>query len=213
MDVTPPALGNHWATLDQASILTGPHTRSNTIVTILFETHATTVDNEANLAAGWYDIELSRLGEAQAEQLGVRRSQEHFDVIFCSDLQRSYNTARIAFGDKFPIIQDERLRECDYGTLNHAPKNTVEALREQALTTPYPGGESYNDTAHRMRMFLQDILERHDGETIMIIGHRATQYGLDRWIKDMSLREAVLAPWHWQPGWKYELARDQLENV
>jgi alpha-ribazole phosphatase/probable phosphoglycerate mutase len=175
------------------------------MVTIIFETHATTVDNEAKLAAGWYDVALSEFGEAQAKQLGERRGGEHFDAIFCSDLQRSYNTAKIAFGDAFPIIQDERLRECNYGTLNRAPKADVEALREQALTTPFPEGESYKDTSRRMWTFLQDILREYDGKTIMIVGHRATQYGLDQWVEGMSLRKAVLVPWQWQPGWKYEL--------
>jgi broad specificity phosphatase PhoE len=175
------------------------------MITIIFESHSTTVDNEAQLAAGWYDVALSELGETQARQLGERRAGEHFDAIFCSDLQRSYKTAQFAFGDKFPIMQDERLRECNYGTLNRAPKADVEAMREQALTVPYPEGESYQDTSRRMKAFLQNLLKDHDGQTIMIIGHRATQYGLDQWIKGMSLHDAVLAPWQWQPGWTYIL--------
>jgi broad specificity phosphatase PhoE len=176
------------------------------MVTILFETHSTTVDNEAKLAAGWYDVALSDLGEQQAKQLGERRAGEHFDAIFCSDLQRSYNTATLAFGDKFPIVQDERLRECNYGSLNRTAKADVEAMREQALTVPFPEGESYEDTSRRMQSFLQDLLKDHDGKTVMIIGHRATQYGLDQWIKGMSLQSAVLAPWAWQAGWNYELS-------
>lgn len=175
------------------------------MVTIIFETRSTTVDNEAQLAAGWYDVALSSLGEAQAKQLGERRAGEHFNAIFCSDLQRSYDTAKLAFGDKFPIIQDERLRECNYGSLNRMPKADVEAMRERALTVPFPGGESYEDTSCRMKSFLQDLLTDYDGKTVMIVGHRATHYGLDEWIKGMSLHDAVLAPWQWQAGWEYEL--------
>jgi broad specificity phosphatase PhoE len=175
------------------------------MITIIFEAHSTTIDNEAKLAAGWYDVALSDLGEQQAKQLGERRAGEHFDVIFCSDLQRSYNTAKLAFGDTFPIIQDARLRECNYGSLNRTSKADVEAMREQALTVPFPEGESYEDTSRRMKSFLQDLLKDYDGKTVMIIGHRATQYGLDQWIKGMSLHDAVLAPWAWQAGWKYEL--------
>lgn len=177
------------------------------MVTIIFETHSTTVDNEAKLAAGWYDIALSELGQEQAKQLGERRAGEHFDAIFCSDLQRSYNTARLAFGDRFPIIQDKRLRECNYGALNRTPKTGIEAMREQALSVPFPSGESYQDTSNRMKAFLLDLLRDHSGKTVMIVGHRATQYGLDQWIKGMSLHDAVLGPWHWQPGWRYELTR------
>ena len=175
------------------------------MITIIFEAHATTEDNEAKLAAGWYDVALSKLGEQQARELGERYRGQSFDAIFCSDLQRSYKTAQLAFGNKYPIIQDKRLRECNYGDMSRAPKDTVDAYKSQALTTPYPNGESYQDTSSRMKSFLEDLLKDYDGKTILIIGHRATQYGLDQWIKGMELKEAVLAPWKWQPGWEYTL--------
>lgn len=92
------------------------------MITIVFESHSTTKDNEAQLVAGWFDVALSKLGEERARQLGERYADQKFDAIFCSDLQRSYKTAQLAFGDKYPIIQDERLRECNYGDLNRAPK-------------------------------------------------------------------------------------------
>jgi broad specificity phosphatase PhoE len=176
------------------------------MITIIFETHSTTVDNEANLAAGWYDVELSDLGEQQAQDLGKRRAAEHFDAIFCSDLQRSYRTAELAFGDRFPIVQDERLRECNYGSLNRMSKIDVEAMRAERLSVPFPDGESYEQTSQRMKDFLRDLLKEYDGKKVLIVGHRATQYGLDRWVKGMSLHDAVLAPWQWQPGWTYQLS-------
>lgn len=87
------------------------------MVNIVFESHGTTTDNEAHLSSGHKDVKLSTLGEKQAKELGERYIHQGFDAIFCSDLQRSYKTAELAFGDKFPIIKDPRLRECDYG--NH----------------------------------------------------------------------------------------------
>jgi broad specificity phosphatase PhoE len=56
-----------------------------------------------------------------------------------------------------------------------------------------------------MKEFLQDLLNNYDGKTVLVVGHRATQYGLDQWAKGMRLKDAVLAPWQWQPGWEYEL--------
>lgn len=76
------------------------------MVTIIFESHSTSLDNENYLASGWNDVKLSPLGIKQAEALGRRRKNEQFEAIFCSDLQRSYKTAEIAFGKKFPIIKD-----------------------------------------------------------------------------------------------------------
>lgn len=182
------------------------------MITIFFESHATTEDNEAKLAAGWYDVALSPLGELQARQLGERYNDQSFDAIFCSDLQRSYETAQLAFGNTYPIVQDKRLRECNYGDMNRMPKAEVEAHREKALTTPFPNGESYTDTMARMRSFLQDLAADYDNKTVMIIGHRATQYGLEHWINGLSVKDAIFAPWQWQPGWKYELTPKMLQK-
>jgi broad specificity phosphatase PhoE len=175
------------------------------VVNIVFESHATTYDNEAHKASGWNDIDLSPLGEEQAKELGMRRKSEHFDAIFCSDLQRSYKTAQIAFGDKFPIIQDARLRECNYGDLTQHPSDAVDAEKPKRIDTPFPNGESYQQTSARMKDFLQDLLQNYQGKRIMIIGHRATQYGLERLINKRPLEDVIPSFWQWQPGWEYSL--------
>lgn len=175
------------------------------MVTVIFESHSTTTDNEAGTAAGWYDVALSERGMEQAKQMGERYQGQHFDAIFCSDLQRSYKTAQLAFGADAPITTDARLRECNYGDSNRAPKEHIESMKAQAVETPFPNGESYRDTSARMKEFLQDLLQKYDGKTVLIIGHRATQYGLEEHIKGLRLSDIVVAPWQWQPGWKYEL--------
>ena len=120
------------------------------MVSIIFETHSTTLDNEAHLSSGHNDVGLSLLGEKQAREMGERYKDEHFDVIFCSDLQRSYKTAEIALGDKFPIIKDKRLRECDYGDLTSHPSDEVEPLKLKHISLPFPNGESYEDCLKRI---------------------------------------------------------------
>lgn len=177
------------------------------MVTIIFEAHSTTFDNEAHVSSGHHDVDLSELGIKQSHELGERYKNKHFDVIFCSDLLRSYKTAELAFGDKFPIIKDARLRECDYGDLSCQPSSEVDREKPKRISEPFPNGESYEDTAKRMKSFLQDLLKNYGGKKVMIIGHRATQYGLEHWIKGVSLLEAVTAPWKWQPGWTYKLEK------
>jgi broad specificity phosphatase PhoE len=137
--------------------------------------------------------------------MGKRYEGEHFDAIFCSDLQRSYKSAELGFGTAFPIIRDARLRECDYGDLTQHPKEEVDAQKVNRINEPFPNGESYEQTSVRMKSFLQDLLRDFDGKRVMIIGHRATQYGLEHWIKGLPLDEVIPAPWKWQPGWKYTL--------
>ncbi len=175
------------------------------MVDIIFEPHATSLDNEAHLASGWNDIELSELGEQQARELGERYKGQTFDAIFCSDLQRSYLTAHLAFGGKFPIIHDVRLRECDYGDMTQADKKLVDAEKPKRITDPFPGGESYEQACIRMQSILDEIRENYAGKRVMIIGHRATQYGLEHSVLGKPIAEVVSAPWAWQPGWHYQM--------
>jgi alpha-ribazole phosphatase/probable phosphoglycerate mutase len=176
------------------------------MVTIIFEAHSTTLDNENHISSGWNDVSLSGLGNQQSVELGQRYKDEEFATIFCSDLQRSYNTAKIAFVDRgFNIIQDSRLRECNYGDFTQHPSSEVEPEKAKRISEPFPNGESYEQTAVRMGQFLQDLLKNYDGQKVMIIGHRATQYGLEHWINGVSVKDAVTAPWKWQPGWTYIL--------
>ncbi|HEX8932191.1 MAG TPA: histidine phosphatase family protein [Patescibacteria group bacterium] len=175
------------------------------MVSIIFETHSTSYDNEQHLASGWNDVELSPLGIKQAKELGERRDREHFDTIFCSDLKRSYKTAEIAFADKFSIIKDKRLRECNYGDLTQRPSTEVDPEKPKRIKLPFPNGESYEQTSVRMKSFLDDLLKNYDNKRIMIIGHRATQYGLEHWIKGFPLEQIISASWQWEPGWEYNL--------
>jgi broad specificity phosphatase PhoE len=174
------------------------------MVFITFETHSTTIDNEARICSGHYDVELSELGVKQAKELGQRRAAEHFDAIFCSDMQRSYRTAELAFGDKFPIIQDARLRECDYGDLARHSADEVEPEKFNRISQAFPNGESYEQTTQRIGEFLKGLARNYEGTRVLIIGHGATRSGLEYWLKGKTINGS-LAGHSWQPGWNYEL--------
>ena len=174
------------------------------MVEIIFETHSTTTDNENDIASGWADSALSGLGISQAKQLRERYKNIHLDAVFCSDLKRSYETAEIAFGNKFPIIKDSRLRECNYGKLTMISTEALKKQKANYINKPFPNGESYDETTEKVRAFLKDLIGRYDSKKVMIIGHRATQYGLEHLINKVLLEEAVLASWKWQPGWTYK---------
>jgi broad specificity phosphatase PhoE len=176
------------------------------MISIIFESHATSTDNEKHISSGHNDVELSELGKRQAQELGQRYKDEKIDAIFCSDLQRSYKTADIAFMNRnMLIIKDARLRECDYGDLTQYPSSEVDPKKIKHISIPFPNGESYNDTSNRMKSFLEYLQKNYDGKKIMIIGHRATQYGLEHWINRIPLKDTITTTWTWQPGWVYIL--------
>jgi broad specificity phosphatase PhoE len=164
-----------------------------------FETHATSIDNEAGLASGHSDPPLSATGERQALELGERHPR--VSTVWCSDLQRSYRTGELAFCSRAVIYRESRLREVDFGDSTRAPASAIEASREDYIDRQYPNGESYRDVCARVAAFLHGLRAAADPQ--LIIGHRATWYALEHLLAGRDLNEIVSAPWRWQPGWKY----------
>ena len=99
------------------------------------EMHAETYHNAAGLASGHYDVALTDHGREHAQSvLRSRYAGQHFDIVFTSDTQRAYDTACIIFaGCPIPILQDARLRECDYGDFEGRPRAEMEMARMSAI--------------------------------------------------------------------------------
>lgn len=175
-------------------------------VAIVYETHATSTDNEAGIASGWLPGQLSVVGRQNARDLGERRRDDGIDVVFSSDLRRAVETAEIAFaGSDIPRNQDGRLRECNYGELNGAPVERVHAERAKRVDTPFPGGQSYRDVVNQTREFLRDLVRGYDGKRVLVIAHSANRWALQHLLEGVPLEEVIVAPFEWQEGWEYTL--------
>src|SRR6266542_365562 len=123
-------------------------------VTITYFVHGTTTDNELGLATGWLPGKLSEMGKEQARKLGEQVADQHFDVVFCSDLDRAVESAELGFGDKYKIIPDDRLRECNYGELNGQPADSFKDRMGDFVNSPFPHGENYRDAEARLSSFI-----------------------------------------------------------
>lgn len=172
-------------------------------VEITYFVHATTKDNENDRATGQAPGKLSELGVEQAKELGEKVDEE-FDALYCSDLERAVKSAELAFGERYEIQTDGRLRECDYGELTQEKKTwDISKYIEES----YPGGESYLEVEERIRDFLDELKQRHDGEKIAFIAHQAPQLALEVVTEEKSWQEAIEDDWRkngeWKPGWKY----------
>jgi len=172
---------------------------------IYFAAHATTTDNEVKLSSGWKNVGLSELGIQQAKEIGNTFKDIKIDLICCSDLKRAVDTVNIAFGDKYLIIADERLRELNYGDFNGKPSKVVESIKKEHIKEPYPNGESYEQAIARTHEFYQELKEKHPDKTVLVVGHRATQYGLDTLVGGKTIEECLSVSFKWQPYWEYNL--------
>ncbi|MFA5047840.1 MAG: histidine phosphatase family protein [Patescibacteria group bacterium] len=178
-------------------------------IRIIYFVHGTTTDNEKDVSSGWFDVGLSDLGMRQSIDLKDQIKDKKFDAVFCSDLRRAVDSAKLTFGEVIPIIQDKRLRECNYGEYNAKASAIVEPMQEKRITERFPGGESYEDVKARIADFIEFLKQNYDGKDVAIVAHKAPQLALDVLLNSKAWEQAFAEDWRktksWQPGWEYEI--------
>jgi len=178
------------------------------MVEITYFVHGTTTDNEQGLATGWLPGELSEAGKQQAKALGGMVGGKHFDVVFCSDLQRAIDSAQLGFGDMYKIIQDDRLRECNYGDMNGKSAASFKDRMKDFIDEPFPNGESYKDVEVRLASFVDFLRKQYAGKHVAIVAHQAPQLALDVILGRKTWQRAIDEDWRkkkaWKPGWEYK---------
>lgn len=177
-------------------------------IRITYFVHGTTTDNEKGLASGWADGELSALGKKQVKELGKIIANQKFNAIFCSDLKRAVDSARLAFDTKYKIIQDQRLREINYGDFTQK-SDDFKTNSVNYIDQPFPNGESYSDVEKRISDFLKFIRKDYNGKNIALVAHQAPQLALEVILNKKTWEQVIAQDWRnkkaWQPGWEYIL--------
>lgn len=130
------------------------------------------------------DVPLTANGEQQAVRTGQRLGAEFkFDRAFVSPFKRTMETARLVI-EQFPyaveMIEDERLREIDFGVLDGLTKHGIahfhpeEKQRRSKLGKYHhrpPAGENYPDVALRLHSFLGTLARETSGESVLVVCH------------------------------------------
>lgn len=179
------------------------------MIKITYFVHGTTTDNEKHISSGWSDVALSELGRKQSVELKEQTKDKIFDAVFCSDLKRAYESAKLTWEGLCPIILDARLRECNYGDYNAKLSEVVEPMQERMITERFPNGESYEDVKTRISDFLEFLKQNYEGKHVAIVAHKAPQLALDVLLRGRTWEQAFAEDWRkthsWQPGWDYTL--------
>jgi glycyl-tRNA synthetase len=188
--------------------------KKNMNISITYFVHGTTIDNEKGISTGQSQGELSSLGIKQSKELPKQIGGKIFDVVFTSDLKRAVDSAEISFGNKYKIIRDKRLRECNYGDLNQAKEEKV--IYEEHIDKKFPNGESLRDVEHRIQEFLNYLFKNFKGKNVAIVAHKAPQLAIEVLLNKKTWSEAIADDWRkvgrWQPGWEYFI-NGKLDNV
>jgi len=174
-------------------------------VKITYFVHGTTLDNIEHKSTGWLPGELSEKGIEQSQALKNQVNINEFDVVFCSDLKRAIDSAKYTFEGLKQIIQDERLRECNYGDLNGKDSSLVKY--EDHIETRFSNGECMLDIETRIKSFCEFLLENYNGQHIAVVAHRAPQLAFQVITEGKTWNEVIEKDWRktksWKPGWEY----------
>ncbi len=129
---------------------------------------------------GQADLPLNERGRKQAKLLAERLRGERIEAIYASDLSRAYETAEIiAEAIGLEVKPLESLREVDTGvwtglTFQEVESRYPEHLREwraDPLRVKRLEGESYLELFERTRTAIEEIVEAHPDQTVLIVGH------------------------------------------
>ena len=171
--------------------------------------HGETEWNVMGRIQGHSDVPLSKNGREQAGNVARRLAKAPLDVVYCSDLSRSRETARIIVGARdIPLHATPELRERYYGVFEGL---TLEERRDKYpdmfaaslvkdLDFAPTGGESPRATSVRMTDFVAGLRARHPDETVLIVGHGG------------SLRAAIIALMEFplEANWRFVMSNCSL---
>ena len=151
------------------------------MTTLVLLRHGQTDWNLFHRYQGLTDIPLNHTGEQQAKEVNEKLKSFHFDAVYCSDLDRAKTTARLALKGIFPYEEvrfDRRLRERSFGIYEGGPydkEDLPDGYRTAMDADPegfkFPEGESFLDVEKRVRPFFEEIMEKHRGQTVLVVAH------------------------------------------
>ena len=140
---------------------------------------------------GQTDIPLDEVGHAQAHALAQRLADEPIAGIYTSPLQRAVQTAQpTAEQVGQPVIPHPGLLDMNLGewqglTHTEAARRYPEVYRrwlEAPHTVTLPGGENLATVLDRGKAAVTELIARHAGETMLLVGHQVVNKVLVCWL-------------------------------
>lgn len=158
-----------------------------------FARHGQTVWNVENKICGATDIELTKLGHQQAEELGkaILKQEIQIDEILYSPLIRAKETARhVSEVTGIPMREEMRLKEQNFGRYEGTARDGKEFQKAKAsFVNSYDGGESMLKLCQRIYNLLDDIKNDSDEKTYLLVAHNGISRAIQSYFSDMTNEE------------------------
>lgn len=150
------------------------------MVTLILIRHCLTDDNLNKRYCGFRDVGLNQIGRVQARKIKNKLKRIKIDKVFCSDLRRSLQTAKIIFQDQeSEIIKNRELREINFGKwegmkfkqILHKYPSIYQMWLRDPFRADIPGGEKIVNFVARVRKEFKDIVSSHPNQTVAVVSH------------------------------------------
>lgn len=170
------------------------------MIKIYIARHGETTWNAEGRIQGWSDPELSPLGYSQSLALLEHLKDRPIKAIYSSPLQRSFLTAEpLANHLGSPIQRLPELKEIGFGILegkslhqfDEILKKEWDRFKDDRFSYRIPEAENYTDVANRLKPFVERVLSQHEGEEILIVGHRVVNRLLIGMFLDLPLEKTL----------------------
>ncbi|MBQ9795963.1 MAG: histidine phosphatase family protein [Clostridia bacterium] len=151
--------------------------------------HGTTLWNEKGITQGRSNNKLSVHGKNLTKEVAKKHKNSKFDVIFCSPLMRTVQTANIMNEyHNVKIIKDDRLIEVDQGIFTGRKKSDL-TEKENKLKLLRPkscGMEKFESVYDRADEFLE-YLKGCDYSNVLIVTHNVNASLIDCIMKNINV--------------------------
>ncbi|WP_144611089.1 phosphoserine phosphatase 1 [Bacillus cereus] len=150
--------------------------------TVYVTRHGETEWNVAKRMQGRKNSALTENGMLQAKQLGDRMKDLSIDAIYSSPSERTLHTAELINGNRnIQIIADEHFYEINMGIWEGQTVDDIERQYPDEIQLfwcePHlfqsTSGENFESVYKRVIEGIQLLLEKHKGESILIVSHAA----------------------------------------
>ena len=148
---------------------------------IILVRHGETEWNRVEHFRGRADVPLNENGVVQAKRMGQRVAGQWRPVaIYSSPLKRAVKTAEaVAWHFGLSVQVHPGLIDIDYGqwqglTPGEARErwpDVIDAWYNAPHTACIPGGETLDELRGRAERTVDDLVARHEGQTILLVGH------------------------------------------
>ena len=175
------------------------------MVRIYLTRHGQTEWNVELRMQGQLDSALTELGVRQTEALGIYLSNVDFSVIYASSSARAIHSAELIRGNRpLEIIPEDDLREISLGSWEGRLFSETEFLypkmadkfwnHPEQYIPPNGDGETFEELRSRVGKKLDEIAQKHQGETILVVTHGVALKTLYAYFRYQSIGDIANSP-------------------